>query len=189
MFLIKRTFWGEFFTSITKCIMGVNATSLLLISKPKCLFYKYMRFCMCVHIHGIYGMAALVRTRVILWNDNVALLSSCFPFAYLLLRLKVKFAINTMVLHKVSAPGCICTVKATRYAIHHWNDSFEISAQCIDKWFSLGYKTGTKNKKKKKKTGHCAFFPCCCLTSKSAGGFCGLLLSPAGVRWWKFWHY
>lgn len=99
-------------------------------------------------------VAALVRKRAILPNDNVVLLSSRLPFAYFLLLLKVKCAINTMAPHKVSAPSCIRTVKATRDAIHHWNDSFEIPAQCIDKWFSLAYKTGTKNRNKKNRTLH-----------------------------------
>lgn len=113
------------------------------------ILQMYIRFCTCTHTWRI-RKSAFVRKRAILWTNKVVLLSSRFPFAYFLLFLKVKCAINTMVLQKVSAPGCICTVKATRFAIHHWNDSFEISAQCIDKWFSLGYKPGTKNKKKKK---------------------------------------
>lgn len=80
------------------------------------------------------------------------------PFACFLLLLKVRFAINTMAVHKVRAPGCICTVEAARYAIHHCNDSFEISTRCVDEWFSLGDKTGTKKKNKKNRT-FVLFFP------------------------------
>lgn len=91
----------------------------------------HIRFCMCLHIQCMPYKEE--EEKEILCHDNVVLMSSHLPFAYILLLLKVKLAINTMVPHKVSAPGCFCTVKATRYAIHHWNDSSEISAQCIDK--------------------------------------------------------
>lgn len=92
-----------------------------------------MRVCVCTHTNGVKeNRLGFVRKRAVLWNDNVLRLPSPLPFAYFLLLLKVKFAINTMVAHKVRAPGYICTVEATRYAIHHCNDSFEISTRCID---------------------------------------------------------
>lgn len=112
---------------------------------------------MCTHIYDVKeNQLCFVRKRAVLWNDNVLCLSTPLPFAYFLLLLKVKLAINTMVVRKVRAPGCICTGKATRYAIHHCNDSFEITTRCIDKWFSLGDKAGTK--KRNKKTWRLCFF-------------------------------